>query len=147
MTATSVSALRAFFFLLESEPMPADADDAWFLKPSPGIRSTAEIETFVDSAHALVRDVATAPMDEEVIQALFYTHAKRAFGDDPKDIRRFFSMLYLLVFGRNHGPRWGQFVLIAGAEVFCARVENVLADPLGPHAPLFPPSHVHGARA
>jgi len=75
----------------------------------------------------------------EAIQALFYTHAKQAFGEEKESIRRFFALLYLLLFGRDHGPRWGQFVAIAGVPFFCERVSAMLADPFGPGAPLFPP--------
>lgn len=138
--AVQVAALRAFFFLLESEIMPPDADDAWFLQPSKGARDAASVEAFLLGAQGIVAELPTTPADEESLQALFYAQAKAAFGGDKDSIRRFFEMLYLLIFGRNHGPRWGQFVAIVGVDTFCERLSDMLADPvMGAHAPLFPP--------
>jgi hypothetical protein len=133
------AALRAFFYLLESEVMPPDADDAWFLQPCTGVRDAASVEAFARGATAIVADLPGTDSTEEAVQALFYAHAKQAFGEDKDSIRRFFAMLYLLLFGRDHGPRWGQFVTIVGVDLFCARVSALLADPFGPGAPLFPP--------
>jgi lysyl-tRNA synthetase class I len=54
----------------------------------------------------------------------FYEAAKRAFGDSKGSIRQYFRWLYLVVFGYESGPRWGEFVAVYGREEFVRLVNS-----------------------
>lgn len=122
--------LRAYFYLLEAEQMPEDAPDEWFLpQPSSETRTPEQIDSFVLQTQGLMKDLQHLNTEEEY-QIAFYNRAKMAFGEDRASIKIFFQMLYLLLFQRNHGPRWGQFVQMIGRERFIQTLQERLSNPL-----------------
>lgn len=125
-----MSALHAFFYLRDAEQMPADAPDEWFLMTQDDAGLTDRVNTFETHARALITDISALD-GEEAFQYAFYERAKAAFGTDGKAIREFFRMLYLVVFGQESGPRWGQFVALFGREAFLVRLQRNLDNPLG----------------
>lgn len=55
--------------------------------------------------------------DEKIdYQFHLYEIAKKYYGEDGKQIRSFFRDLYLVLFGKENGPRLGQFIEILGHE-------------------------------
>ncbi len=122
--------MRAYFFLLEGEQMPEDAPDEWFLQPDPAPRTEEQVQIFVDTSRHLADALADVELDELAIQTIFYDHAKLAFGEEKSSIREYFKMLYLLIFHRDSGPRWGQFVMMLGRDEFIERLERRLDAPM-----------------
>jgi lysyl-tRNA synthetase class I len=122
--------LQTYFFLLEAEQMPEDADDDWFLpQPEPNIRTTETLQIFETHVKGLIDDLQHLTTEED-FQTAFYNRAKLAFGEDKASIRTFFQLLYLLIFQRPQGPRWGQFVTLIGKDEFCARLSQRINSPL-----------------
>lgn len=122
--------LRAYFYLLEGETPPDNAPDTWFLpRVDPAIRSMTDIQTFEAETRQLVRDLDTVETEQD-IQAAFYTRAKAAFGTEKAAIRDYFRLLYLLIFRRPHGARWGQFVILTGKTTFQDLLLERLENPL-----------------
>lgn len=121
--------LRTYFYLLEGEQQPPNAPNDWFLGVDNSFRTLEEIETFENHATLLLSDIAQLETEEE-FQAAFYSRAKLAFGDDNSSIRKFFVLLYLLMFGRDSGPRWGQFVKLTGREEFISKLKIRLESPM-----------------
>ena len=126
----TTAALRAYFYTLEGEMPPPDAPDEWFLpRADPTIRTEAAVAAFHRETRRLLTELGSS-LTEDEIQALFYERAKAAFGTDKAAIRDYFRMLYLLIFQRPSGPRWGQFVILIGRQAFIDRLKNRLADPV-----------------
>lgn len=61
----------------------------------------------------------------------FYDAAKETFDGDKTQIRTWFTWLYLVIFQRPNGPRWGEFVKFYGVENFVDLVENRFANLAG----------------
>lgn len=105
----NVRVLQTYFYLIEGAEDSTSAD----------ARSEEQILEFVEGLNELVGALQTYEYDtEEVIQSLFYDQAKATFGESKADIRDFFKMLYMFLFQRTSGPRWGQFVHIFGVDQF-----------------------------
>lgn len=122
--------LRAYFYLLEGEPMPENAPDEWFLpRETSEARTPEQIEAFATQAQGLIEDLRILTTEDDY-QTAFYNRAKMAFGEDRASIKIFFQMLYLLLFQRNHGPRWGQFVQMIGRDRFIENLQERLSNPL-----------------
>lgn len=122
--------LRTYFFLLEAEHFDENTPDEWFEPRSDStlFRSENQIETFVTGCNYILNTL-NDEMDEETIQYHFYEAAKKAFGEEKSSIREFFKMLYLVVFDRPQGSRWGQYVMMVGASRFKDRLRWKLANP------------------
>lgn len=135
-----VRELQTHLYLLEAQKPPVDAPDEWYDPSSPSyVRDTPrDAETllaFLRASDGLYEDVgnlSTSATPEE-IQALFYHYAKITFGEEKNDIREFFKLLYLVIFQRDSGPRWGEFINIIGKdkflEIYRERFSNVLSLP------------------
>lgn len=142
----SLNELQAHFYLCEAESIPEpvlnsngslniEADnlalEAWSNTPSTFSWTRGQCSAFSDGVQNLLSDLKRLEdSDETEIQTLFYDHAKLTFGKEKDDIRTFFAMLYLLLFDRNHGPRWGQFVKLSGVDNFIETTQARLAKPL-----------------
>lgn len=125
-----INQFQAYFYLLEAEQMPVDAPDEWFEPRHENVsRSQEQVATFITHAYKLIDDLALLETEEEY-QVAFYDRAKKAFGEDKASIKTFFEMLYLLIFHRAHGPRWGQFVALIGRDDFRTRLQQRLENPL-----------------
>lgn len=67
--------------------------------------------------------------DEITIQTVFYDVGKKYYGIDKEQLREWFRHLYLLLFEKEDGARWGQFVKLLGIPHFLEMVRNKAADP------------------
>lgn len=59
---------------------------------------------------------------------LFYEAAKTVFDNDKTRLRLYFAWLYLVVFQRSEGPRWGEFVQVYGVDEFNRLVRQRFND-------------------
>ena len=121
--------IHAFFYLHDAEPMPENAPDEWFLRPDPTSGLPERVDAFVRQVDVLLNELSTLNTEEE-FQFAFYENAKLAFGEDRGAIREFFRMLYLVIFQRDNGPRWGQFVVAVGRDEFIAMLRRNMANPI-----------------
>jgi lysyl-tRNA synthetase class I len=92
-------------------------------------RDLERLGRFLVDLDVLLIDITNETNPEEYMTH-FYDAAKRTFDEDKKQIRTWFSWLYLIMFQRAEGPRWGDFVQIYGADEFVAfvrtRLENLV---------------------
>lgn len=58
----------------------------------------------------------------------FYNAARATFDNDTTQLRTYFRWLYLVVFQREDGPRWGEFVDVYGVDEFCDLVRDRFAS-------------------
>lgn len=121
--------IHAFFYLHDAEPMPENAPDEWFLRPDPTSGLPERVDAFVRQVDVLLNELSTLNTEEE-FQFAFYENAKVAFGEDRGAIREFFRMLYLVIFQRDNGPRWGQFVVAVGRDEFIEMLRRNMANPI-----------------
>lgn len=125
------SLVMAYLYLHTAEQMPEDADDEWFLRPEPNPVNREEVKRFLQETEKLL-DQLRRPLflREDEIQTLFYDAAKATFDGDKTKIRTYFKWLYLILFQRDYGPRWGQFVQAYGKVNFIHlvqdRIENLI---------------------
>lgn len=121
---------QIYLYVYGTERMPDNAPDEWFLFGHSDIPfSIEECEDFLNGVFPLVDKVSTMHENtSEEIQFEFYEAAKRAFGDEKNSIRKFFKMFYLLMFARDSGPRWGEFVKLTGIDVFVTRFYQRVAQ-------------------
>jgi lysyl-tRNA synthetase class I len=117
--------VSARLYLALAELQPVDAPDEWFLpkKETPVTR----VDEFLAGVADLQMRLTTEPeLTEERIQWHFYEAAKSAFGEDKIAIRDFFRYLYIIMFRTQSGPRWGQFVIATGLDVFLEKLQYEL---------------------
>lgn len=62
---------------------------------------------------------------EEEIQNQFYAIAKN-IGYDKSNMKEWFLMLYQILFGQDHGPKFGSFIKIFGKDNFLELIKNQL---------------------
>lgn len=114
-----------------------DPDNAQLERWSQGTDSLSidpvYVQRFITETEALLENLVTLEIDpaEPVgpqYMTLFYNAAKETFDHDKSLIRTYFAWLYLVVFQRNEGPRWGDFVEIYGVENFIAHVEQRFSE-------------------
>lgn len=136
-----ISEIRSFLYLIESPKLKDDAtpeeEEAYYNPKHPNyisnsvVRTELEIQSFIGGINRLVEEIGgLASSDEETIQSLFYDVAKTTFGESKEQIREFFKLMYLILFSKDNGPRWGQFVLMLGVDEFAKFVNKRFADPL-----------------
>lgn len=114
--------LSAYFFNIE-----------YFDDPNVEI-STAEItqrhneaELFNRAALDLIARLRVLESTENVdIQTIFYDVGKEYFGEEKTDLFRFFALLYMTIWGRTVGPRFGVFGNLYGKEEFVELISTRL---------------------
>lgn len=131
-------ALSGFLYQHVAEQMPDDLSDeefeAWCLAPgvsSGDVLVTHEnVQRFIGDLNTLVWSLEREENPENYMTH-FYDAAKSTFDGDTKLIRIWFMWLYVIVFGKLEGPRWGDFVQIYGRENFIAKLDNRLSGIYG----------------
>lgn len=119
------STVAAYLYLHTAEQMPEDATDEWFLQPEPNPIHLPVIEEFMRQTQVLVDAIEhSTEHTNDHYQTLFYDAAKATFDGDKKMIRTYFAWLYWILFQRDSGPRWGEFVMALGREEFVAYVKE-----------------------
>ena len=121
--------LKAFIYMQEAETMPPDCDDEWFLQTDDSLYFIDNFDKIIEGIDHIKANLFACETEEE-IQILFYDAAKMSLGEDKSSIRNFFKFLYLTMFEKTHGPRWGQFVALAGKEKFIENLEERMRNPL-----------------
>lgn len=122
---SEVSALSAAFFLIEN---PDDVNDC--ISQEEFQQRREEAETFLRMRDHLREALYGLPEDFSAEDAMFqfYETGKMFFGE--KNLRRFFSLLYMAVSGSVNGPRIGLFFRIFGRDNFFERLDQFVNDPL-----------------
>lgn len=122
--------LAGYLYLHLGEQMPPEAEhpemdnaliEAWATSTDAFSIDIADVERFLVDVQQLVIDL----MDEEDsdnYMVHFYDAAKRTFNGDKTKIRTWFTWLYVVMFQRPEGPRWGDFVQIYGVGNFVEQV-------------------------
>lgn len=91
------------------------------------------IRRFIVQTEILLNDLEELELDSEQpvsqqYMTLFYNAAKVVFDYDKSRLREYFRWLYLVVFQREDGPRWGEFVEVYGVEEFVQLVRRRFSD-------------------
>lgn len=136
---TTPQLLATYLYLRQGEQMPEPiydsesgeidiaADDAALTAWSSGIDTyeadLTRLERFIVNTAQLLQNLELLVIDaaEPVApqyMTLFYDAAKETFDHDKTLLRTYFSWLYLVLFQRNEGPRWGEFVAVYGVDEF-----------------------------
>ena len=68
-------------------------------------------------------------MTEEQIQWHMYEIGKVHYGIEKKQLKEWFSHLYLLTYGQPSGPRWGTWIEIFGVDGFKKLLTDRLNKP------------------
>jgi hypothetical protein len=87
---------------------------------------------FIERTDQLLSELETLVLDNDnpvsgQYMTLFYDAAKDVFDQDTALIRNYFSWLYLVIFQKDSGPRWGEFVEVYGVAEFNATVRSRFA--------------------
>ena len=125
--------LATYLYLRQGEQMPADAEDSWFLEPDPFSVDQERLERFIVRTEQLLLELEQLELDPAELappqyMTLFYEAAKDVFDQDKSLLRQYFVWLYLIVFQRDEGPRWGEFVQVYGVEEFNRLVRERFAN-------------------
>lgn len=144
---TTPETLAAYLYLHLSEPMPepiyrldgeidVESDNQlledWSFASSELSLDMDRLERFITQTERLLSGLVMLQVEDDPsseYMTLFYDAAKEVFDHDKTKIRTYFLWLYLVLFQRPDGPRWGEFVQIYGVEDFvtfaCQRFENL----------------------
>lgn len=149
LTTTDILAAYLYIHLNEQMPHPvlddnglidAEADnaaiEAWSLGRDtyqiPELylrRFIVETELMLDALSDL--ELSSDEPASSQYMSLFYDAARTVFDNDRTQLREYFRWLYLVVFQREDGPRWGEFVDIYGVDEFCNLVRTRFASLIG----------------
>lgn len=146
---TNVNTLQAYLYLHGADPMPApvldehgnldvEADDlavtAWSEGASSYVAPDSDrLARFIHETDQLLLALEALTLDPEQPSApqymsLFYEAAKAVFDQDKSQLRTYFLWLYLVVFQRSEGSRWGEFVEVYGVGEFTQMVRDRFAS-------------------
>jgi len=126
---TQPNILAAYLYLHLGEQMPEDAPDEWFLEPDPFAVDMDRLERFILRIDQMLNELQELELDPEQDAApqymtLVYDAGKDVFDQDKSQLRTFFRWFYLVVYQREEGPRWGDFIEIYGVDNFDAHVRE-----------------------
>ena len=126
---TQPNILAAYLYMRLGEQMPEDAPDEWFLEPDPFTVDLSRLRRFIVMTEVLLIDLEQLELDPAQpagpqYMTLVYDAAKDVFDHDKTQLRTYFRWLYLVVFQREEGPRWGDFIDVYGVENFIALVRQ-----------------------
>lgn len=134
---TQPNILAAYLYLRMGEQMPEDAPNEWFLQPDPmaellNLRS-GRLYQFIYHTENLLIQLEQLELDPDEPPAtqymsLVYEAAKATFDQDKTQLRTYFAWLYMVVFQRDEGPRWGDFIDVLGVEEFVALVRRRFSE-------------------
>jgi lysyl-tRNA synthetase class I len=68
-------------------------------------------------------------IEEEKIQECFYNVGKKNYGTEKAQLLQFFRHIYMVMFGKQTGPRIGTFVKIIGVEYFIDNLKFHMEHP------------------
>jgi len=138
LSDTSTNVLAAYLYLHLSDAMPAPvldadgeidfaADDAaltaWSQSQETLDLDRTHLQPFLVQTELLLIDLEQLELDPAEpagpqYMTLFYDAAKGTFDGDKTRLRTYFLWLYLVLFQKPDGPRWGDFVEIYGRTEF-----------------------------
>ena len=149
---TSADVLQTALYLRSADVMPepvmvevdgelvidVEADNAaleeWSsLSESSESPCSARLERFLVETEALISRLEELELDSEEAASAqymteFYDAAKLTFDQDRTQVRTYFRWLYIVLFYREDGPRWGEFVEALGVDSFVELVRRRFAD-------------------
>lgn len=109
--------------------MPDDATDEWFLQPDDFHVDHDLLVKFLKDVDDLLDRLDERELRNDTdFMVDFYDAAKATFDGDKTQIRTWFKWLYLIVFQKPDGPRWGEFVQIYGAKPFREKLYKRLIE-------------------
>jgi lysyl-tRNA synthetase class I len=86
-------------------------------------RRHSEAATMIVALEDLINSLETInATDATEIQAVFYDVGKRNFGEGKEELRRFFSLLYMVLWHSTAGPRFGIFANLYGISDFISMI-------------------------
>jgi hypothetical protein len=140
---TTPNILSAYLYLRTGDPIPEpvlddtgepniEADNAAMLAWSECTNvvavDTSRLALFIARTDTLLSDLQTLELEDgpaaPQYMTLFYNAAKDTFDHDKTLLRTYFAWLYMVLFGRPEGPRWGEFVEVYGVESFVTLVQT-----------------------
>lgn len=65
---------------------------------------------------------------EEEIMSIFYDVGKEYFGSEKKELFRFFTLLYITLWGHKNGPRFGVFAKLFGKDEFADMIDEKINE-------------------
>lgn len=86
-----------------------------------------EASNFIIASKDLIERIRNLESTEGVdIQTVFYDIGKQYFGEEKTDLFRFFEMLYMTIWERKVGPRFGVFAELYGKNEFADLIDERL---------------------
>jgi hypothetical protein len=145
---TTVNSIAAYLFFMQGDKMPSaimDDDkkidialddlaiEAWSNGTDTVSYDFDRLQRFIDETEVLLDNLLSVEIDSSEpapaqYMTLFYNAAKETFDHDKTQLRTYFAWLYLVIFYRAEGPRWGEFVEIYGASPFVTLVRERFAN-------------------
>lgn len=117
------SSLSAYFFNIEYYDDP----NIEISRDEIQIRHN-EAGVFISAANDLIDRLEKTEADNETdIMTIFYDIGKQYFGEDKKQLFRFFALLYMVIWGKTVGPRFGVFAILFGKNEFVALIRDRLS--------------------
>jgi lysyl-tRNA synthetase class I len=136
--------LAAFLYQQLGEQMPEpvlDADgeldvaadnaalEAWSAQSDPFSADHSRLEQFILCTEQMLNNLTDNEYDESEplapqYMSIVYEAGKETFDHDKTQLRTYFAWLYLVVFQRPDGPRWGDFIDIYGVDNFVKLVRE-----------------------
>ena len=83
------------------------------------------LDRFLVDLESMLVDLSNET-DPDQYMVHFYDAAKATFDHDKTQIRTWFGWLYMIIFERAEGPRWGDFVSVYGPTEFVDLVRRRL---------------------
>jgi hypothetical protein len=140
---TTTNILSAYLYLRTGDLMPEtvlddtgevniEADNeailAWSTCANEAVFDTSRLARFIAHTDTLLSNLQTLELEDGPVapqyMTLFYNAAKDTFDHDKALLRTYFAWLYMVLFGRPEGPRWGEFVEVYGVESFVTLVQT-----------------------
>ena len=131
--------LAAFLFLQDhaDDPLEVNFEDRLTATVRANQNSINETDSYLQQGARLEESITElrlllTNMDESVtdVQTIFYDVGKKHYGTDKAILREWFRHMYLIMFQKNDGARWGKFVDIVGMDTFLEMLEKYSDDPM-----------------
>jgi lysyl-tRNA synthetase class 1 len=89
----------------------------------------AEARKFMPTVPDLVSRLRSTDASTSAdIMVHFYDVGKQYFGEEKQQLFRFFALLYLVIWGKSAGPRFGEFAVLYGRDNFANLIEEKFAE-------------------
>jgi lysyl-tRNA synthetase class I len=126
MHEQKIRTFAAFFLHVEHED-----DQNIILTATEVDQRLSEAQKFDFAVFSLLNHLSVIDQnaEEEEFQTAFYDAGKAYFGHDKDVLRRFFSLIYMMVWRKTAGPRFGKFIKVFGINEFIELFNRRISDP------------------